>query len=798
MEYCCSGCRTVSEIILKSGNSRFYDYRGSEKLNPAEIPAESSSYFEYLDSDLVREDYLQSPSESSEDPNQKEAIINIQNIHCSACVWLNEKSISQLDGVSSVRISFATGRAVVRFSPDIVPLSQIFRLIQSLGYEPKLYSPHLRPEKTKQSRNLLMRLGIAGFCFGNIMLFGTSLYAGYFTGIEVEWKRLLHYLSWAFATPAYFYSGFPFLRGAWNSLKMKKLSMDVLLVTGISMAYFYSIYVTFTDQGEVYFDSVCMIYFFILLGKYFEERSRIQATEKIGFLLEGLPDVCTKLDQTSESEIIKISRIQVGDRILVRSGERVPVDGSLESQIGYMDESFLSGESRPVTKQKGDAVLSGSLVSGDPIVILASSVSRDSTLSRLRTLIEKAVSEKPKLEKLTDKISTYFIGVVFLISLGTFLFWISESLETAIINTIAVLIVACPCALGLSVPTALVVNHIKNSRRGILLKDPNGIEPLSRLDRIYFDKTGTLTEGKLVLESVQFKDPTFAAEITVALEGFSTHPIAKTLIKVLPELYPIGLQSDLQKDTTSEFHPSNWKNISEIPGRGIQGECFWEGKNRFFQIGSANFLNAWEHTLAGPHQIEIFLGMDGEILGSWIFSDRIRAEAEASLREIQNLGIQTWILSGDRSQTVGAIAKNLSIRDFCAEKLPNQKLEEIQNAQKKGQIVAMVGDGMNDGAALAQADLGISMGIASDLSLDKSDVVLVRNDLSSLPFAIKNARETNKIIIQNIGISFCYNSVMLPLSAMGFMAPVLCAALMALSSLTVVGNSLRFQALDPD
>ncbi|WCL50505.1 heavy metal translocating P-type ATPase [Leptospira sp. GIMC2001] len=769
--YCCNGCKAVSQIILESDNQFFYEMRGSQNLEPIRNPEEEAQIrAEYLDGSIVASDYLTEIQKGI-----FEVQINITNIHCSACVWLNEKVLKDTSGIETVRINFATGLALIQFNPEFIKLSKIFQIIESIGYLPRLHSSWNQSEATNKNNSLLIRMGLAGFCFGNIMLFGTSLYAGYFTGIELEFKRLLHYLSWAFATPVYLYSGYPFLRGAWQAIKRGKFSMDFLLVTGISLAYFYSIFVTLTDIGEVYFDSVCMIYFFILLGKYLEENARRRANDKLNQLLTSLPEVATVLGDNGEINYIRTSEVIKGQKLLIKNGERVPVDGTLISDIGELNESFLTGESSSIQKKKDDSILAGSIAINRPIEILAESNAKNSTLSRLKIMIDRALGQKPNLERITDKISGYFIAVIFSVAIATFLFWFlsDAGIETAIINTIAVLIVACPCALGLAVPTALVMNHIRNSKDGIVIKNPDIIEPLSKLQTIFFDKTGTLTQGKLELSSHNFSNPNLAGAITYCIESKSNHPVAINLRRTMEENHWIDPAIQLI-------------DVIENPGLGMSGKISISDSIHNFKLGSAKFLDISEN----PKHTRVHLSLDENYLGYWELSDQLRNDSLDAIRSLKKIVKNIFILSGDNISVVKNIANKLNISQYLGSVSPENKLTAISEAQNRNEVVAMVGDGINDSAAMAKADIGVSMGVASDISLDRSDIILVNNNIRGIYLAACYAKETSRKIKQNIAISFFYNSLMVPLAAMGFMAPVLCAVFMATSSLTVVGNSL--------
>lgn len=768
-EYCCNGCATLSGILLENGLDRFYEIRGSQLLEPASEKSEAGSD-SLLDNPSVYSEYLENVS-----PENSSVFITIGGIHCSACVWLVETAMSRTEGVDEARINFGTGRLKLVFDPKKATLAKIFGSIRKLGYKPSLYSPLKAESKVaKPFQDLAYRMTAAGFCWGNIMLFSASLYAGYFEGMELNIKNLFHYISWILATPVYFYSGYPFWKGAYESWKRRILSMDTLLFAGVSMAYFYSVYVTLTEKGEVYFDSVCTIYFFILLGKYLEAMIRYKAGAKIGELLSLLPEEY-EVERDGNWSQIPTSSVIKGDSIRLRHGSRSPVDGILTSTTeAFFDESVLTGESNPVLKSKGESVKAGSICLSSNILILASGTAKESSLAQIGRLLEDSILTKPKIQRITDKLSSIFIKVVLAVAVGTFSYWwYFGSLEEAILNTISVLIVACPCALGLSVPAALVVGHWMQSKAGVLIKNPETAEILAKADRIFFDKTGTLTTGKLEFKSERYFTEEWDREglknMASDLETHSTHPVARSLVQ--------ALSSDNEK---KEFH---WSSVREFVGQGIEAK---NGKKHLYRIGSRKFAVPFEHKNDGW----VYLSSDGRPLAAWEFGDKARPEAKESIAKIKTLIPKLEILSGDSYEKVDRLSKELGIDEFSSDLSPVEKRERIRKAQESGEVVVMVGDGINDSACIAQADLGVSMGMGSDLSLDKSDVVLVQNRLDSLPKSIKISRKTRSIILQNVCLSLVYNTIMIPLAAFGFMLPVICAGFMTLSSITVVLNSV--------
>ncbi|TGM40446.1 heavy metal translocating P-type ATPase [Leptospira levettii] len=779
--FCCEGCETVYSIIHSLGGSYYYSLKGNTKLSPVEIEENETE----IENDLVYQKFVRPSGEFSE------VSIQITNIHCSACVWINEKVLNEEEGILSAQINFASGRARIRFDKSKIKISRILSLIRAIGYKPILFSPtEGNLQKSKQLKNLLLRIGVAGFCFGNIMILSVALYSGYFTGIDLNLKRMFHYASWVFATPAYLYSGFPFMSGFLTSIRRRTLSMDFLLFLGISMAYFYSVFVTLTDKGEVYFDSVAMIYFFILIGKYFEEKARVFASDKLESILCKLPETSLRISENAETTIPS-SEIKLGDKIQVAPGKRIPVDAILLSKETYVDESFLTGESVPIRKQTGDSILAGSLTMDNPALILANSDYHASTLSSLKLRLEEALHLKPKIQILTEKIASYFISVVFLLAFvcfGVWMFVTHGNLEQSLVTTISVLIVACPCALGISVPTALVTNHILNAEKGVLLKNPSVVETLAKANTIFLDKTGTLTEGKFLVRLVTVSEEHLP--FVYRIEKEINHPLAKSLVKYLSPYH-------LVKEKAKEMELTH---IQNIPGQGVKGTIVWLGKEHSVLIGNQTLLKEQNIKIDSHTDKEgsvIYVAIDGKMLGQFVLADEVRQGAHSFVTLLKQMIPKIAILSGDRFPAVKSIANTLGIQQFYSDLSPEEKANIIQDSQNKGNVVIMVGDGINDSLSLARANVSISHTEAEDMSLEKSDVVLTSGNLNGLIHSLLSAKKTKEVILQNIIISFCYNSIMLPLAMFGMMLPVICAVFMACSSLTVLINSLSIRIRIP-
>jgi Cu+-exporting ATPase len=776
--FCCEGCETVYSLIRSIGGDQYYSLKGSQKLEPVSLDSDSAET--NVDNDAVYARYVRTVN------GLLEVFVQITNIHCSACVWLNEKVLSEMEGISFAQINFASGRAKIVFDPSKLKLSQILRTIRGIGYKPQLYSPGQSTNNYKKNlTSLFLRIGVAGFAFGNMMVLSVALYSGYFSGIDSELKRLFHFASWFFATPAYLYSGYPFMKGFFASLKRKTLTMDFLLFFGISLAYFYSVYVTLTDRGEVYFDSVAMIYFFILIGKYFEEKSRLHASEKLEAILCRLPEQSTRILDGAEVQVLSES-LKLGDRVIVLPGMRVPVDGIIASDSLQVDESFLTGESKPIPKNRGDLILAGSLALDSHVTFVATTDYHASTLSSLKLRMEEALLTKPKIQILTERIASYFITTVFIISILTLVGWMlytDGDIERSLIYTISVLIVACPCALGISVPTALVINHILNSERGVLLKNPSVVEPLAKMNHIFLDKTGTLTQGKFLVRESTIDSKYFP--ILYYLEKRVNHPLAKSIVQFLnlDDRVPY-----LSKEIEST-------SFSALPGKGVMSTVVWNNQKLNVCIGNSSLLLSegisipkWNNSGSIVH-----LAINDEYKGYFLLADDIRREAKDFINELKTITQNITILSGDAEAPVEMTAKSLGIESYFSNLRPEDKKAHINKAQADGSVIAMVGDGINDSISLASADVSISHTEAEDLSLEKADVVLTSGNLNGILFSLKSAKKTKEVILQNIIISLCYNSIMLPLAVFGLMLPVICSIFMAASSLTVLINSLSLR-----
>jgi len=772
LNFCCKGCQGVYHLLNSEGLGTFYDKLGDTKLQPA---SQISEDLEKFDLEGFKNKYIK----TNED-GLSEIHLIIEGIHCSACVWLNEKVLHKTDGVIEASINYTNNKAKVVWDPEEVKLSKIIETIRSIGYNAYPYDPSLQEERaTKTRKDYYSRILVAVFGTMNIMWLAIAHYAGYFTGIQQNFKDILNVAEFILATPVLFYSGWIFFKGAYYGFKNRIVNMDTLVASGALSAYIYSIYAMVTQRGEVYFDSVVMIITFILVGKYLEVLSKKHAVDTLDSLMGSTPTEVTTLKDGVKS-LVSIENIQVGDLIELKPGEKVVIDGIITSGQGSFDESSLTGENEPVFKQKGDTVLSASLCLDSVVHYEASKDVSGSLLTSIVTLLEESMTKKPHIEQLANTISGYFSNIILLISLLTLAGWYfwNGSFETALIVGISVIVIACPCALGLATPMATLVGISIAAKRGILFKEATFLETMAKSKLLALDKTGTITEGKpSVVKAELFEG--FNASLLLALVNTSNHPISK------------GLASYL-KEENDPLKPLALEDIKSIEAKGIKAS--YKGKNLLG--GNADLLkNEGFEIDANSENSLFFFALDNKLLARFELTDTIREGAKEAIDQIQALGIKVVMLTGDHEQSANKVAKEVGIKEVHAKLLPQGKSALIEKFQKEGEVVVMVGDGINDAIALAQSNIAIAMGQGADVAINVSDVVLLDEKPQSILEAYKISRRTFRAVKENLGFSLLYNVIAVPLAVAGFVNPLIAALSMSLSSLVVVGNSMRIKII---
>ena len=609
--------------------------------------------------------------------------------------------------------------------------------------------------------------------------------AGQFTTPEV---RGLQYVVWALCTPILLFGGLSFLKGAWRALLARTATMDTLVAMGTLSAYFYSVYITLTVSGETYFDSVAMITTFIMIGRYLETVGGSQARKDIRHLLDLQPEKAWR-KSNGDWNAVKVADLKVGDVLLVKPGERVPVDGEIIAGQAAFNEAVLTGESLPVDKGPGDSIYAGTLLVDNAVQCQMTNSPQTSRLAEISQIIEQTLSHKPPIQRMADKASAYFAVGILAAALLTFVGWLISGapFSQAILTAVAVLVVACPCALGLATPLALTVALGNIAQAGVLVRNPTTLETAATIQRVVLDKTGTLTLGQLHVVDVQVEaaenfTPDDILCVAASVDQFSEHPVAQAIVKACEhERLPA-------QDFTVER------------GRGVQAHI--GGKiGAQVKVGSQHFMAPTRQTtlveLASERsrrgESVIWIGWDEQVKGFISLRDQPNPTAKTAISEIQNLGISTVMLSGDSSETTRSISDELGLGEYHGNMLPVEKAEQIKKWQKLGEQVAMVGDGVNDAPALAQANLSITASGGAAVAGETSDIILMRPDLNLIPWFIRTSRRTRKIIRENLGWAFAYNLVAVPLAAFGVISPVIAAITMASSSLLVVGNSLRLR-----
>ncbi len=768
--FCCKGCEGVYHLLRSEGLDSFYEKIGDTKLDPAK---EKSADLEKFDLEGFSKKYVKNRDGFSE------ISLIIEGIHCSACVWLNEKVLHNSDGILEAQINYTNHKAKIVWDPSVLKLSDIIMKIQSIGYNAYPYDASLQEERANKERtDYYSRLLVGIFATMNIMWLAIAQYAGYFTGITDSDKNVLNIAEFVLATPTLFYTGWVYFRGAYFGLKNRFINMDFLVSVGASLAYIYSIYAMISGVGEVYFDSVAMIITFVFVGKYLEVLGKKQAVDTMDSLMGSLPTEVLVI-HGDEKSLVLVEDVKVGDLIEVKAGDKIVIDGQIVSTQGSFDESSLSGESEPIYKKEGDEVLSGSILLDSVVRYRATKEFGNSLLSTIVSLLEDSITKKPYIEKLANEISGYFSVVILVIAVATFLGWFflgDSGFEKALIISISVIVIACPCALGLATPIATLIGLSEGAKRGILYKEASFLETMAKANILFLDKTGTITEGHPeVIDIKVIKE--FDKNLLYSLVKTSSHPISKGIVTYLQK-------SDKLKEYKLE-------DIKSIEAKGLSAS--YKGKTL---LGGNDRLLLEEGILIeeNNHDGSIFaFGIDGELVAIYTLKDKIKDGTKESIKEIIDSGVDVVMLTGDHDRVARDVALSVGIEKYHSRLYPQDKAKFIDKAHDNEMIVIMAGDGINDALALSKSDIAISMGSGSDISISVSDVILLDNKISSLATSIKLSQKTFHNVKQNLALSLLYNLFAIPLAVAGFVIPLVAALSMSLSSLVVIANAIRIK-----
>jgi P-type Cu2+ transporter len=776
---CCAGCRAVAEVISYSGLGSYYDSRTALPATPAATGAiDEYAIYDYPE---VQQTFARRVSE-----HERETTLLLEGITCSACLWLNERHLGALQGVTGIEVNYATRRAQVRWDDRRIQISKILAAVRAIGY--RAFPSTLAAAdalRQRERRSSLWRLAVAGLGMMQVMMYAVPAYLAEDGSMSADIQVLMRWASLLLTLPVMLYSCAPFFGGAWRDLRNRSLGMDVPVALGILVAFVASVVATMRGAGEVYFDSIAMFAFLLLLTRYLEQQARQKAARGLEYIARALPASARRLrgfPLGDEQEEVAAVSLAAGDVVLVKAGESIPADGTLLRGETETDESLLTGESRPVFRAPGDSVVAGAVNRLSPIIMQVDRAGDQTRASHIARLVERAASQRPRIIQVTDRIAAYFVLAVLLIAAATGIGWYFIDPSKALWITVAVLVVTCPCALSLATPTVLAVTTASLARRGLIVTSARAIEFLARVSHMVFDKTGTLTDGRLrLVRAVPYRGLTEvdALKLAAGIESQSEHPIGRAFLRAL------GAR---RKEIPV---PESVRNVA---GRGVEATI----RGVRYRLGRRQWA-CDAQTEVEPDEIDqntqsftrVWLGDDSGVLAHFDLTDNLRRGAADVVRSLLSRGLHVSLWSGDAQAVVQHTAAALGIEDYAGDLTPEDKLRRMQALQDQGALVAMAGDGVNDAPVLAHAHLSIAMGSGAVLAQTHSDIVMTSPDMSALAQGHRIAQRAMRILRQNLAWALAYNVIALPLAIGGWLTPWMAGAGMAASSLVVMLNALR-------
>lgn len=736
---------------------------------------------------------------------EKESVENkitlrVSGMTCAACSARVEKKLDSLEGVKAANVNLGTEKATVEYLPEQITVADLIKAVRSVGYEAEIVEDISRDqemeEKEAEIQNLRILLVIS------IALSLPLLLSMLLSILGWDWAGTawLHnqYFQLIIATPIQFLIGARFYQQSYYALRSGSANMDVLIAMGTSAAYFFSLYNVFFEEvglgmmKSLYFETSAIIITLVLLGKYFEAVAKGKTSEAIR-KLAALQAKTARVVREGVEVDIPIEEVEIGDIVIVRPGEKVPVDGRIVEGHSSLDESMLTGESIPVDKQIGDMVFGATINKFGTFKLEATRIGRETALAQIIKMVEDAQGSKAPIQKIADQVAGVFVPTVLAIAVVTFVIWylLGQEINQALLSAVAVLVIACPCALGLATPTAIMVGTGKGAENGILIKGGEHLEAAYKLNAVVVDKTGTITKGIPELTDVLSLgdlEPDDILQLASIAEKRSEHPLGVAIAARAIEVFGQLSEPD---------------SFEAIPGRGVQavvdGKTVYVGTRRLMREKGIDIegLESRITELEDQGKTAMLMAVEDKLAGILAVADTVKESSPEAIADLQNMGIEVYMITGDNHRTADAIARQVGIRHVLAEVLPENKAEQVNQLQAEGKIVAMVGDGINDAPALATAHIGMAMGTGTDIAMEAADITLMRGDLRTIPAAIRLSRQTMRKIKQNLFWAFIYNIIGIPIAALGMLNPVIAGAAMAFSSVSVVTNSLTLRRFNP-
>ncbi|MDR2174070.1 MAG: heavy metal translocating P-type ATPase [Burkholderiales bacterium] len=787
--FCCAGCQAVAQTIHAAGLDAFYATRTVLAQAPEETQDEWAAY----DDERVVRDFVRKRGVGQDGKEEHEIALLLEGLTCGACVWLVESWLMKQPGVVEARVNFASRRATLVWHPETALLSQLLRAVARIGYSAYPYDPARRDiQARRERRSMLFRMGVALFGMIQVMMFAMPHYIS--SEVAPDTTTLLRWASLVLTLPVLFYSAQPFFRGAWRDLSIGRVGMDVPVALGLTVAFSASVWATFRGTGAVYYESVTMFVALLLVARYFESVVRQRSGDAIEAMARQRPvlaDRLTEWPRLQTTQPIPATALMAGDHVLVRPGAVVPADGTVIDGVSHVEEAMLTGESWPVRRVSGDPVFAGAVNRENVLIVEVQAVGEGTRLATILRLVDRAASERPRVAQLADRVASYFIAALLVLASAVgIVWWQMIDPSRAVEVVFALLVITCPCALSLATPTALSAAAGALGRRRVVLARSGALETLARVKTLVFDKTGTLTEGKVTLNGmsvVEGGDEAKLLSIAQALEAPSEHPLAQAF--------------RMEEKAAEAAALPTVSDLTIVSGNGIEGKM----AGALWRIGRPDFVAAINDAV--PMQLSeslarfieqrpsdettVFLGNSDGIQAVFALGDAMRPQAREVVTALHAMGIQTVLLSGDRRENAEALAQKVGIETVHGGLFPEDKRRYILDRQAAGEVVAMVGDGVNDAPGLAQAQVSISLGSATSLAQWTADVVILSDELPRLTDALRHSRRALTVVRQNLSWAVAYNAVAVPAAALGWATPLIAALCMSLSSLTVVLNALR-------